>query len=145
MRPAAALFARNSELWSELRKEIRTLVFSYAARLETPTAIVLSDALADTAYDRAMFDDSLRLAESRSARLISVVLDCDLAENVRRLQAPGRSERHKLTLPEVLLGLRERYELLRPDDVTRVDLDVTHLDATAAAEHLEFRLRAELD
>ena len=112
----------------------------HAAQLAPDVPIVLTDALADDPGDVALFDEYRALAHKRSARLVAVVLDCDAEENVRRLAQAGRGEQHKLTRPEVLRELRDRYVLLRPDGVERIELDITELSAEAAASAILERL-----
>jgi thymidylate kinase len=131
--PAECLFARNDANYWPLRKAVRALAFEYAARLAPGTHLVLTDALADMASDRAVFDDCLELAKMRGAKLIAVVLECEEEENLRRLTAAGRAEQFKLTDGEVLRDLRAKYRLLRPTDVTCIDLDVSALPPREAA------------
>jgi hypothetical protein len=141
LNPAEALFERNNPLHRELRYKIRETFFAYAARLAPDASIVFTDALADDPGDAATFDEYRTFAGARSSRLISAVLDCDLDENLRRLARPGRAEQRKLTRAAVLEDLRAKYRLLKPDDVERIDLDVTHLSADAAAAALLERLQ----
>jgi hypothetical protein len=72
-------------------------------------------------------------AARRGATFIAVLLECDEAENIRRLIAPGRADRLKLTKTDVLGMLRA---LLRPDTGIRIDLDVTALSREQAAHAL---------
>ena len=69
----------------------------------------------------------------RGGRGLAVVLDIGWQENVRRLQSAKRAERQKLTRPEVLRSLRDRYRLLRPASVESLALEVSDLAATDAA------------
>jgi hypothetical protein len=133
LNPAEALFERDNPLHRSLRYKIREVVLSHAAQLAPDVPIVFTDALADDAGDAALFDEYRALARARLARLVAVVLDCDPEENVRRLIEAGRAEQHKLTQVDVLRDLRNRYVLLRPDGVEKVELDVTRLSAEAAA------------
>jgi len=137
--PAECLFARNDANYWPLRKAVRALAFEYAARLAPGTHLVLTDALADIASDRAVFDDCLELASQRGAKLIAVVLECEEEENLRRLRAAGRVELLKLTNGEVLRDLRAKYRLLRPTDVTCIELDVSALSAAEAAAAISGR------
>jgi hypothetical protein len=49
------------------------------------------------------------------------------------LESSGRAELLKLTNGEVLRDLRAKYRLLRPTDVTCIELDVSALAAAEAA------------
>jgi hypothetical protein len=126
---------RDDANYWPLRKAVRGVVFEYAARMPATTPLILTDALADVDSDRAVFGDCVELARKREAELIAVVLECEEEENLRRLKAAGRAELLKLTNGEVLRDLRAKYRLLRPTDVTCIELDVSSLSAadTAAA------------
>jgi thymidylate kinase len=142
LNPAEALFDRADPLHASLRREVRASVLGHAARLKPGTLLVLTDALSNDPTDQAFFDDYRTLAAKRGARLISVVLDCDHDENVRRLNSPGRSELHKLTRPDFLDHLRANYQLLRPQGVDLVEIDVSALSADEAAAAIEQALPA---
>lgn len=127
LNPAESLFERRDPSYWPLRSAIRSLVFDYAARLPTAVPLVFTDALSDDPHDSAIFDSCRDLAARRGVPILSVVLDCDLQENLRRLAAPRRAELQKLTRSDMLSGLRAKYRLLRPEGVERLDLDVTGL------------------
>jgi gluconate kinase len=140
LNPAEALFEREDPLHGSLRRELRDIVFMYASQLSPSVSVVLTDALADNSRDKALFDDCRALARARSARLVAVVLDCDLDENVQRLTNERRADHRKLISPAVLRDLRSKYRLLRPGDVELIELDVTRLTAEAAASGIMNRL-----
>jgi thymidylate kinase len=142
LNPAEALFERSDPLHGSLRREVRACVLDHAARLPPGIPLVLTDALSDDAADQSFFDDYRALASKRGARLIGVVLDCDQEENIRRLTSPGRSELHKLTRPDFLRHLRASYQLLRPQGVDLIDIDVSTLSADEAASRIEQALPA---
>lgn len=140
LNPAECLFERSDPRFQTVRKAIRTLVFDHAATLPPHIPIVLTDALADLAYDRALFDDCKTLAARRAVPLVAVVLACDEEENVRRITAPGRAELLKMTDTAILRSIRTEYSLLRPEGVSCIDLDVSALPPEAAADALVARL-----
>ena len=143
LNPAEALFDRGDPLHRSLRYKLREVVFAHAAQSTSGVPIVFTDALADDAGDAALFDDYRALARNRSARLVSAILDCDLDENVQRLTQAGRTEHRKLTHPAVLRDLRDKYVLLRPEGVEKIELDVTRLSAEEAASALLDHLSVE--
>ena len=49
---------------------------------------------------------------------------------------PSRAEHRKLTRPDVLLHMRDRYELLSPQGAETLPLDTTHLSAEEAAARI---------
>ena len=137
LNPAEVLFERRDPLHDSLRQAIRSVVFDHAARLPPDTSVVFTDALADDDWDRGMFDQYRDLAARRSGRLIAVVLDCDLDENIRRLTSAGRADLHKLTRPEILTQLRGKYTLLRPENANLVTLDISRLTPEQAVVAIE--------
>ena len=142
LNPAAALFDRAAPEFTELRRELKRLVFEYALKLAPQIPLVLTDALADIPSDRAVFDGYRELARARGAELVCVVLDCSHEENARRIVAPGRSEQYKLASGSALAELRRQYTLLRAPDLETIECDVTTLDPDAAAAAIVARLRA---
>lgn len=131
--PAECLFARDDPHYQPMRKAVRTLAFDYALRLPLHVPIVLTDALADITSDQEIFDSCRGLADRRAARLVSVVLDCNVEENFRRSISPGRADLFKLTDTGILKHLRASYQLLRPAGIERFELDVSNLSANEAA------------
>jgi hypothetical protein len=140
LNPAEALFERQDPLYDSLFSAVRTVTLDHAARLAPGVSIVLTDSLSDDEADTNRFDDSRQLATRRNVPLIAVVLGIAPDENIRRLLAPGRSEHRKLTRPQVLRQLRERYRLLRPAGVEVIDLDITQLTAEQAAAQILERM-----
>jgi hypothetical protein len=116
----------------------------YAAQLPPSVSIVLTDALADDSHDKALFDEYRALARARSVRLVAVVLDCDLDENMQRLTDERRADHRKRISPAVLRDIRSKYRLLRPGDVELIELDVTRLTAEAAASGIVNRLSVQV-
>lgn len=133
LNPAEALFERNDPRHTALYDAVRSRVLDYAAKLALGTSLVLTDPLADDKAGAALFGRFRDLAAQRGARLLSVRLDITPEENLRRLQTPSRAEHRKLTRPDVLLPMRDRCALLRPQGAEIMTLDVTHLSAEGAA------------
>ncbi|WP_429812129.1 hypothetical protein [Ensifer sp. B1-9] len=98
--------------------------------------------MSDDASDSGTFEDCAELARKRGARLVAVVIDCDLEENLKRLTRAGRTKQHKLTDPEVLVGLRKANRLLRGKSDQLIEIDVTALGADAAAEAIAAQIAA---
>ena len=137
---AEALFERDDPLHAAPYDAVRSLVLDYAAKLAAGTSLVLTDPLADDRAGAALFGRFRDLATRRGACLLSVLLDIMPEENVRRLQTPSRAEHRKLTRPDVLLHMRDRYELLRPQGAETMILDITHLSAEEAAARILERM-----
>ena len=99
-------------------------------------SLILTDPLAADEAGIALLERFRDRSAKRSARLISVVLDIGFGENLRRLQTPSRAEHRKLTRPDVLLRMWDRYELLRRQGAEIMSLDITHLSADDAAARM---------
>ncbi|MEM9551554.1 MAG: AAA family ATPase [Pseudomonadota bacterium] len=133
--PAAALFERGTPAFDNLRAAVRAAILDAAETLPPEISLIVTDALAASEADRALFAPTVTLARSRGATLVAVTLEISADENRRRLLDPARSGRSKLQDPDVLDGLRHEHELLRPEGA--VPLDVTTLSATEAAVAIE--------
>jgi len=143
--PAHALFDRRDPLHHSLRRSLRVAIFDHMRRMQPDTALIFTDALSDDAYDSAVFDEYRQLAADRAAPLVAVVLDLTAERNVERLTAPGRSERHKLTNPKALAALRANHRLLRATGLPLVELDVSELSPSEAADILSRRIGEALE
>ena len=142
LNPAEALFDRGNPLHGSLRMAVRAATLDHAAQLREGLALVLTDALSDDPTDQAMFNDYRVLAARRQARLVSVVLECEHEENVRRLASAGRAELYKLTRPDFLAELRTKYRLLRPPGIECIEIDISRMSAAETAATIEAALRA---
>jgi hypothetical protein len=142
LNPAEIVFSRDDPLYWPLRTGVRKLVFDHLARQSKPLRLLLTDALGTgIPADEARMEDICDLARARSARLVTVVLQCAPEENARRLVSAGRRELHKLTDVSVLEMLRSRCALLRPQQGETIDLDVTRMTAETAALAIERTVR----
>lgn len=138
--PAEALFARSDPLYRSLRSAVRQSVFEHLERAAAERSFIFTDALSDDATDTRAFEDCAALAQKRGARFVAVVIDCDVEENLKRLTRAGRSKLHKLTDPEVLLGLRRAHRLLRGSSDRLIEIDVSTLGADEAAAAIAARI-----
>lgn len=127
---ARAVFDRGTPDCARLREEVRAVILNAALELPKRVPVILTDALSDSEEDLVLFQPTLEFAAQRNARLYTIILQVDEAENLARLTHPDRG-RFKLTEPDVLTDLRMRLTLLEPEGAYR--LDVTDLTAEAAA------------
>lgn len=132
--PASALFDRGDMHHKAMRAEIREIIYRYAENLPMDVPLVVTDALADTAADHALFAPTQALAAARRARLLPVTLSLAAEENIRRLTDPSRAGRSKLMQAEVLTQLRQENNLLQAEGA--VVVDVTALSAERAASKI---------
>jgi hypothetical protein len=78
--------------------------------------------------------DYLNAALVRGSPFISIVLHCELDENLQRVVGGDRGESNtKLTDPAVLRSIRETQDVFLFKDGNELELDVTRLSPGAAA------------
>lgn len=134
---AFALTDFGSDLCRQTVAEVRAVAFARILDLPQAVPVVLTDALFDnSSRGQAAWDAVLDLARKRGGPYLVVALDCEKAENERRLRGPER------------MGKRKPMDgtVLRPDRYTRVPitrgadrvlhLDVTRLSPEAAAARI---------
>jgi len=134
---AFALAEPKSEPYFAILREVRAVAMKWAGALPTETPIILTNAhFADSEWGNNNWDEVISLARVRAARLLVVVLDCDVAENDGRIASPDRALRRKLTDPTQFFAAREGRRLIDRggDDLLRID--TTTLSAEQTAEQV---------
>lgn len=118
----------------ELVEEIRERVDRAICQLAPPdrsfvftNVVVESDPRAVQTIDRVR-----AVARARDARYAPVLLSCDKAAHLRRVQSPERNDKRKWTNQDAVAAFVERETLLRPPGL--LELDVTDLEPERAAE-----------
>lgn len=87
--------------------------------------------------DQTRYELVNNLARERGDVLVPVLLECDIEENMRRVQSDGRAEKQKLTDPEILKNRLTGYTFIHPaDEPMSLQLDNTDLTAEEAAEKI---------
>ncbi len=130
--PANAVYDRGALGHGQLRAEVRAAVFAHAKALPAQVPIVLTDALADEPAADPLFQPTKDLAKARGARLLAVVLDLSIDENLRRLTDPSRHGRSKLTDPDILRNIRARDRLFVPEGGKVIDVTTQSPQQAAA-------------
>ncbi|MBS8228054.1 hypothetical protein [Vannielia litorea] len=128
---AGALFTRGTPGHGVLRQTVTGALCAAARGLPPDIPLVVTNALADSAEDRALMAPFEALAAARGAAFRPVTLEVSEEENRRRLADPARADRGKLQDVAVLEGLRRRHALLVPEGA--VALDVSAMTPEAAA------------
>lgn len=91
----------------------------------------------DFAADKERYNVVTELAHKRGDKLVPILLECDLEENMRRVQSAGRAEKRKLTDPEVLKSRLTGYTFIHPtEEPLALALNNTSLSAKEAAEKI---------
>jgi hypothetical protein len=114
-------------------RAVREIAFERARQLPTGTCIILTSAYADTAFGRENWSAIRGLASARGTLLCNVIIDCSLAENIRRVQSAERAQLRKLTDPAPLIAAREASNLLDVGGDQLLRFDASHLTAEDSA------------
>lgn len=123
------------EYW-DLYYAVRDRAYERIRAMPAGQLLVMTNALlVETDRDQKAWQAVKKLAADRSDVLVSVILECSLEENVRRIQSEERVHR-KLTDPEPLIGWRSKYTLLTDDSTPTVRLDNTSRSPDDVAEEI---------
>jgi hypothetical protein len=117
--------------------QIREIAFEAIETLAPPEySYVLTNALTDDPVDRHWFGRTVELARRRNSVFIPVLLDCDEAENARRIDTPDRAANLKHTDAASALVRRRTVKPLPIDHPNLMSLDTTHLPPADAARKI---------
>ena len=99
---------------------------------------IFTDSMSSDAEGTASALSYRQTAVVRGAQFFSVVLHCDLEENLRRIQATERGGSYNTKLADVSIvrSIRETAEIHHFNDAYELELDVTGLSSTEAAQHI---------
>jgi hypothetical protein len=123
---------RTPEFFETVRA-VRELAFARAAKVPATISIILTSAYSDTPFGRENWAAIREMANARGSRLCNVVLDCALAENIRRLSSPERARFRKLMDPQPVVAARQASGLLDEDGDHLLRLETSDLTAEACA------------
>lgn len=116
---------------------IREVAFEAIEALAPPHySYILTNALQDDPVDRRWFARTVELARRRGAVFVPVELDCDEAENARRINTPDREANMKHTDVASAIARRRKVTPLPIDHPNRLSLDTTHLPPAEAARKI---------
>jgi deoxyadenosine/deoxycytidine kinase len=133
----AAGWAHGSPEYLDLHARITREIYADLSKHPKDAIQIFTNALtAELPEDRARVDRIRALAETRGVPFVPVTLDCELGENIRRLQFPERSLKQKLRDAKILEGDYAAYTIYQPDSPYAMRLDVTRLGAKAASERI---------
>lgn len=97
--------------------------------------LIFTNALAaENPKDRARLDQIAEHARRTGQIFWQILLNCELAENQRRLLDPQRRELQKLDDPEVLAQLHLDYSIYHPPATHHLELDTSERSAAETAE-----------
>jgi hypothetical protein len=131
-------------IWPKI-ESIRRIVLDTIAELAQPQVSFLftNELYEGKPRDRRWYEDVALLATKRKALFVPVILHCEPEEHYRRVTSPERAVRLKETSADRTRENRRTYQLLRIDHPNCLELDITHLSSTQAAQailvHVEKR------
>lgn len=131
----------TAEYW-DLYYQVRNVAYGWVRTMPTDQVVVMTNALlAENEREREAWQAVKQLAADRSDRLVSVILDCSLEENVRRVRSEERRHR-KMIDPQPLIEWRSRYTLLTDDETPSLTVDNSSRTVDQAADEIVAFVRA---
>ena len=127
-------FAIPAEIWERTRP-IRDAVLGTIEDLAPPSnSYVPTNVLHDDADGAGQYERIRSLAHRRGSLFLAVMLDCEVEEQVRRIDNPDRVARLKGSDPEGYRRHRQQTRLFQPPAAEVVHLDTTAIDPRRNAE-----------
>lgn len=122
------------EIWERV-EPIREAVLGTIEDLAPKShSYVFTNVLKDDEDGERQYDRIRLLARRRGSLFLSVMLDCDVGQQVRRIDTPDRVARFKGSDPEGYRRHRYQTRLLQPPPEEVVHLDTTNVGARQNAE-----------
>jgi len=148
--PAAAIYERSAPEYQPLRQILRREALrSIAASTSTRDITwIFTDQQSSSPLGTSSARDYQNAATTRGSLFISIILNCEIEENLRRTKAEGRggSANTKLSDVAIVRSIREREDIFHFGDANELELDATSLSPTQAAhaifQHVEHTLSA---
>ncbi|KAK2028999.1 hypothetical protein LX32DRAFT_673173 [Colletotrichum zoysiae] len=138
--PAAAVFDRTAEEYQPLRQVLRREVLTSIATAKSTRDVtwIFTDQQSSSDVGSSFARDYQNAARLRGSPFISIILHCDLEENLARATGVdrGKGSNTKLTTPDILRSIREREDIFRFRDEYELELDVTQLSPIEAAARI---------
>ena len=129
-------FAIPMEIWDRV-VPIREAVLGTIEDLAPKSnSYVFTSVLQDDEEDAAHYERIRSLAHRRGSLFLAVVLDCDVEEQVSRIDNPDRIARMKGSDPEGYRWHRQATSLYEPPVAEVIHLDTTAVDALSNATRI---------
>jgi hypothetical protein len=120
-------------IWHQAAK-VREAVLETIRFLSPPNwNFIFTNDLSEDSGSHKLFDDVANVAEARAARLVPVLLRCELDEYLRRVVRPERRERLKGINPAEARERHQQGQAFVTDHPNQLVLDITRLSPEAAA------------
>jgi hypothetical protein len=120
-------FRLPTEIWERvgpIREAVLGTIEDLAPR---SNSYVFTNVLTDDEDGMRQYDRVRSLAQRRGSLFLTVMLDCDVEEQVRRIDSPDRVARLKGSYPEEYRRHRQEATLFRPPAGDVVNIDTTKI------------------
>ncbi|KAK3945477.1 hypothetical protein QBC46DRAFT_250246 [Diplogelasinospora grovesii] len=147
--PVAAVFDRTAEEYQPLRQVLRREVLTSLATSTSTRDVtwIFMDQQSSSNLGSSSTRDYQNAAAVRGSPFISIILHCELDENLKRATGEdrGKDANTKLTDLGILRSIREREDIFHFKDEYELELDITRLSPSEAAakihDHISKTLR----
>lgn len=123
-----------TEIWDRVGPIREAVLGTIEDLAPQSNSYVFTNVLQDDEQDAGHYDRLRSLARRRGSLFLSVMLDCEVDEQVRRIDNPDRIARLKGSDPEGYRRHRHQTKLYQPPADEVVHLDTTQIDARHNAE-----------
>lgn len=138
--PIAALVDRSSPEYNTIRTNYRRHLLNLIATSESErnTTCIFTDSRCNSEIGSIAVKDYEDASKRRGVPFIPIIMTCDPDENARRVVDESRGEGNctKLRNTGVLRDIRQKEEMYRFGDERELELDVTNLSPTEAAQKI---------
>lgn len=124
LNPGAAVSGRETEGYYRVAKAVRAAVYAEVAEgLKKGKSYIFTNALTnEVPHHKDMYVEIRDLAARSGARFVPYTLFCDRDENLRRVQSPSRAADRKLTDPNKLKELFNKFTMLSDQDQDLIEV-----------------------
>ncbi|KAL9531945.1 hypothetical protein SMMN14_04021 [Sphaerulina musiva] len=137
----SSIYERGMPEYQPLRRQMRRVVLDSIATSESTREItwIFTDQQSSDDTGASAAQDYAAAAQARQSPFVSIILTCDLEENVRRLTfaSRGGESNTKLTDVNVLHHIRDTEDIYHFGGELEVEIDVTHKAPDVVAREIE--------
>jgi hypothetical protein len=134
----------SRDAWQRIG-QIRDVVLETIENLAPRTiSYVFTKVLEDDAGGANHYTRFRSLAERRGSLFLAVMVECEISEELKRVDAPDRGERFKWTDPEAIERYRRETRLFHPPPGEVLHIDTTKIEPRDNAKIILEALRSRM-
>ncbi|EMF13071.1 uncharacterized protein SEPMUDRAFT_155484 [Sphaerulina musiva SO2202] len=137
----SSIYERGMPEYQPLRRQMRRVVLDSIATSESTREItwIFTDQQSSDETGASAAQDYAAAAQARQSSFVSIILTCDLEENVRRLTfaSRGGESNTKLTDVDILHHIRDTEDIYHFGGELEIEIDVTHKAPDVVAREIE--------